>query len=81
MANKKNISFEEAMTALEETVSRLECGSVSLEESLKEFEEAIRLVKLCGQKLEAAKQKVKILVENEDGSITDKPFDDNSDET
>ena len=81
MANKKNISFEEAMTALEETVSRLECGSVSLEESLKEFEEAIRLVKLCGQKLEAAKQKVKILVENEDGSITDKPFDVNSDET
>lgn len=72
---KKTLSFEEAMLSLEDTVRMLENGGLSLEESLKAFENAVKLVKFCNEKLEAAEQKVKILVENADGSVTDAPFD------
>ncbi len=77
---KKNITFEEAMTSLEDAVRRLEGGSLTLEESLKEFEEAVKLVKFCNEKLETAEQRVRILTEGEDGSVTDVPFV-NTDET
>ena len=39
------------------------------------FEEAIKLVKLCNQKLDLAEKKVKILLENKDGTVDDAPFD------
>ena len=71
----KTITFEEAMLSLEDTVKKLECGGLSLDESLKSFEEAVRLVKFCNEKIESAEQKVKMLVENADGSVTDLPFD------
>ncbi len=72
---KNTLSFEEAMLSLEDTVKKLEGGGLSLEESLLAFEEAVKLVKLCNEKLEAAEQKVKMLVENSDGTVTDVPFD------
>jgi exodeoxyribonuclease VII small subunit len=74
MSKNKNITFEEALTALENCVSKLELGDLTLDKSLDEFEEAVRLVKLCGEKLENAKQRVRILTEANDGSITDAPF-------
>lgn len=78
---KKNMNFEEAMTTLEDIVRKLESGSVSLDESLSAFEEAVSLVKFCNEKLEAAEQKVRILIEGADGEITDKPFSEITDET
>lgn len=72
--NKKNISFEEALQSLETAVENLESGNLTLDASLKEFEEAVRLVKICGDKLENAKQKVNILIKAEDGSVSDAPF-------
>ena len=72
---KKTISFEEAMLSLEDIVKKLENGGLSLDESLKSFEEAVSLVKFCNAKIEAAEQKVKMLVENADGTVTDVPFD------
>ena len=74
---EKKLSFEEAMLSLEDIVKKLECGGLSLEESLSSFEEAVKLVKLCNKKIEAAEQKVKMLIENADGSVTDVPFDTN----
>ena len=74
---EKKISFEEAMLSLEDIVKKLEYGGLSLEESLSSFEEAVKLVKICNEKIEAAEQKVKMLVENADGSVTDVPFDTN----
>ena len=78
---KKDMNFEEAMTSLENTVRKLESADMSLDESLKAFEEAIALVKVCNEKLDAAEQKVKILIAGEDGIVTDKPFTVKSDET
>ena len=74
MANKKDLSFEAALSALEEALSKLEGGELSLDESLSVFEEAVKLVKICNERLELAKQKVRILTEGADGAITDAPF-------
>lgn len=71
---KKNMSFEEAMLALENAVDKLEHGDQSLDESLTTFEEAIKLIKMCNAKLDAAEQKVRMLVENSDGTVTDTAF-------
>ena len=74
---KENINFEEAMLELEGIVKKLEAGSLSLGESLEAFEKAVGLVKLCNEKLQSAEQKVRILTESADGSVTDAPFDEN----
>ena len=74
---KDNIRFEDAMLKLENIVRRLEAGALTLDESLSSFEEAVALVKLCNEKLEAADQKVRILTESADGSVTDQPCDGN----
>ena len=71
----KEIKFEEALLRLENEVKRLESGNMSLDESISAFEEAIKLVKVCNEKLESAERRVRILTETEDGSITDLPFD------
>ncbi len=78
---KNNMTFENAMTELEGIVKKLELGSLTLDESLSAFEEAVGLIKLCNEKLEGAKRQVKVLTEGEDGIITDKPFDTSEDET
>lgn len=78
---KNNMTFENAMSELEGIVKKLELGSLTLDESLAAFENAVGLIKLCNEKLEGAKRQVRVLVEGEDGSITDKPFDTSDDET
>ena len=71
---KKDIKFEEALEKLEESVKRLEGGNMSLDESLLAFEEAVKLVKICNEKLESAEQRVRILTESSDGAVSDAPF-------
>ena len=76
MATKKNdISFEEAMKELEDSVFKLESSGLTLDESIAEFEKSVKLIKLCEKKLSSAKQQVKILTEGADGVVTDAPFD------
>jgi exodeoxyribonuclease VII small subunit len=65
--------FEEAIKRLEEIVHTMERGDLSLEESLKAFEEGIKLVRLCTKKLEEAERKVEMLIKNE-GNIDFIPF-------
>jgi exodeoxyribonuclease VII small subunit len=70
----KEIKFEEALKKLEDIVSKLEAGDMSLEESLSKYEEGIKLSKICSRQLEAAKSKVELLMKS--GSKFDiKPFD------
>ena len=71
----KKRTFESAMSDLEEIVKKLESGALPLEDSLCAFEEAVALVKYCNGELDAAKQRVRILTESEDGTVTDCPFD------
>ena len=50
--------FEDALGKLEEIVRRMEAGEMSLEESLKAFEEGIKLSRLCAKKLDEADRRV-----------------------
>lgn len=74
MEQNKELAFEEALARLEEIVHALDGGAASLDESLALFEEGVKLVKLCSGKLDAAEQKVKILVRGEDGNIEERDF-------
>ncbi len=71
----KDINFEEAMIRLEGEVKKLESGNMTLDESIAAFEEAVKLIRVCNEKLENAERRVRILTESADGSITDLPFD------
>ena len=75
----KTMKFEEAMIKFEETVRLLESGSLTLDESIEKYEDALKYVKICNEILEKAEQKVKILTESADGSISDHPFDQHED--
>lgn len=68
MAKKKDgeLSFEEAFGELEETVSRLEAGGLSLEEALTLFERGQELAALCATLLEEAELKISDLQATED---------------
>jgi exodeoxyribonuclease VII small subunit len=65
--------FEAALKQLEEIVQRLEKGELPLEESLKLYEEGIRLSRLCHQKLEEAEGRIEMLMKDARGELaTDK---------
>lgn len=72
----KKEKFEEAFSKLEDIVRKLESGNMSLEESLKAFEEGVRLSRICSERLDEAERRVELLVDGEKGII--KPFEDNS---
>ena len=74
---KENMKFEDAMLELESIVRKLEAGSLSLDDSLSAFEDAVGLVKFCNAKLQSAEQKVRILTEGADATVSDKSFDEN----
>jgi len=57
-------NFETAMLDLEELVSTIETGDLSLEDSLKEFERGIKLSRICQQALTDAEQRIKIITAN-----------------
>jgi len=67
--------FEDALNKLERIVSKLEEGDIPLEESLKLFEEGIRLSRFCNQKLDEAEKKVEILLKGKNGMMKAHPFD------
>ena len=61
--------FEEQLTALETVVERLERGELSLEESVRLFEEGVKLSTACKQELDAAEGKIQVLVEQSHGKM------------
>ena len=71
----EEIKFEVALKKLEKIVSDLEAGKLPLDESLKKYEEGIRLVQGCSKILEAVQKKVEVLTKKE-GTFQLKPFED-----
>jgi exodeoxyribonuclease VII small subunit len=71
MAEKK---FEAALARLEELVKELEQGDLPLEQSLKLFEEGIKLSRICNRRLEDAERRVEILLKDEAGNVRAQPF-------
>ena len=57
------MDFEKKLQKLEEIVANMEKGDLSLENSLKSFEEGVTLSRQCNEQLNEAEQKVKILID------------------
>lgn len=72
-------SFEESLARLEEVVRLLESGSLTLDESLKLYEEGVGLIRASYEELDRTEAKIKILQSTSDGSI--KAFDFSSEKT
>ncbi len=71
----KQQSFEENLRALEQSVERLESGELSLEESLKLFEEGVKRAGLCQKMLQAVEQRVELLLKDREGRLVREDFD------
>ncbi len=67
----ENMKLEEAMRRLSEAVGLLEAESADLEESLRLYEEGIRLVRICKDRLSDAERRVKLLSLSPDGELTE----------
>jgi exodeoxyribonuclease VII small subunit len=66
--------FEDTFKKLEMIVNKLEGGDLSLEESLKLFEEGMRLSRICSQRLAEVQQRVDVLLKGDDGGLICQPF-------
>ena len=66
----KDFDFEKSLKELEDTVSALENGDMTLDSSIKTFEKGIKLSKDCSKYLENAKQRI-ITLSDAEGEQTD----------
>ena len=72
---QKPLSFEESIKRLEEIVGHLEKGDLSLQDSIRCFEEGNMLVKECSRMLDEAEQKVVLLRAGNQGEAEEAPFE------
>ena len=66
----KDINFETSMEQLEKIVQELEKGDLNLDDSIKKFEEGMKISKDCNKFLEEAEKKITVLI-NENGAINE----------
>lgn len=69
-----NLSYEKSFTRLEEILEKMNSGKLSLEESLKLYEEANTLITTCTTNLKKAEEKIEILIQKRSGSIETQPL-------
>jgi exodeoxyribonuclease VII small subunit len=66
--SQKNQTFEASLSNLEKIVRRLEEGDLPLEESLKLFEDGVRLSRECQERLNQAERRIEVLLKDADGN-------------
>jgi len=71
---KKAVDFEQQLGSLEALVESLESGDLSLEDSLKSFEQGIKVARECQTALKQAEQKVELLMRQGD-ELVSQPFE------
>jgi len=71
----EEIKFEKALERLEKIVEELETGNIPLEESLKKYEEGVKLSRICSEKLSQAEKKIQVLTKTLDGSFKREDFE------
>jgi exodeoxyribonuclease VII small subunit len=71
--------FELSLKKLEEIVKKMETGSLTLEDSLKAFEEGVKHAAFCSGRLDDAERRVEILLKQKDGSLKREPFESGED--
>ena len=72
--SKKDMTFEEAIRALESIATSLENEKIDLDESLKLYEEGVKLVRYCNKLIDSAERKIKVLTLSSDGELEEKDF-------
>jgi exodeoxyribonuclease VII small subunit len=72
-------SFEQALQLLEKIVQELESGDLPLEKAMAKFEEGIQLTRYCSQKLDETEQKINLLLQDQQGNVSSKPFETDDD--
>lgn len=65
----ENTPFEIAFARLEEILQKMNAGALSLEESLRLYEEADKLIQSCSKKLLQAETKIEMLIKNREGEV------------
>jgi len=66
---ENKLTFEKALEQLEEVVSKIEDGSLSLNDCLKEYEKGIKLATFCAAELKGAREKIEKLQKKNDGAV------------
>jgi exodeoxyribonuclease VII small subunit len=69
MSENNEFNFERSFSRLEEILERMNSGNISLDESLKLYEEADRLISGCSKKLKSAETKIEMLIKKRDGEL------------
>ena len=69
------LSFETAMDRLEKIVEQMESGELPLEDLIVRYEEGMRLVKVCQERLATAEQKIEMIARNNAGKPVVKDFE------
>ncbi len=72
---KKKQNFEDSLQQLEKIVAQLEGGELPLEESLKLFEDGIKLSRECQERLNQAERRIDVLLKDENGGSVLQPLD------
>ncbi|MEC7735110.1 MAG: exodeoxyribonuclease VII small subunit [Pseudomonadota bacterium] len=77
--NKKNdikdLSFEQALSELEDIVEKLEQGDIDLEDSIDIYERGNLLKAHCEKKLESAKMKIDKIISQPDGDFSSESYE------
>ena len=73
------LNFEKAMNRLEEIVDEMESGKMMLEELIVRYEEGMKLVKVCQERLASAEQRIDIITRNHAGKPVVKEFEPSAD--
>ncbi len=74
-AAEKTKPFEQSLTDLEEIVAKLEAGDLPLEESLKLFEEGIRLSRTCRERITDATRRIEVLMRDSGNNLSAREID------
>jgi exodeoxyribonuclease VII small subunit len=69
-AKGKEPTFEEALKSLENVVAKLESGEIKLEESIRLFEEGMKLSSFCQKRLDDADRKIEVLLRKPGGVVS-----------
>lgn len=67
------MEFEQALSRLEEIIEQLSVGKLTLKQSVKLYEEAVKLVAFCRKELSASEKKIEILRKDLDGQMASEP--------
>ncbi|PUU93059.1 Exodeoxyribonuclease VII small subunit [Halanaerobium congolense] len=75
MLDLENLDFESALEKLQKIVEELEKGGLSLDQTLKEFNQGMQLLKFCNQKLDKAEKKIELMIKENDEFKKEVPFE------